>query len=70
MQDIREPLIAVAIGAIVGAIVFVAGLLVVKELAEVILRINPWHAGVVGAAVGALALLLLWLWDIQRPRRR
>ena len=70
MRDFRESLILAAIGAIVGAIVFAAGLHLVKEFAEIILRINPWHAGAVGAILGAFALPLLSFWISRRPRLR
>ena len=70
MRDIRESLILAAIGAIVGAIVVAAGLHLVKEFAEMILRINPWHAAAVGAILGAIALFSLSLWNSRRQRLR
>ena len=70
MQDVPEPLILAAIGAFVGALLLAGGLLLLKEFAEMILRINPWHAGVAGAILGALALPILSWWNNQRPRRR
>ena len=60
MKNSQEYFPYAIIGAVIGAVVFVLGLHLVKEFAEIILRINPIHAGVVGAFIGLCLGSLLW----------
>lgn len=51
----QKPLLYAIVGGIIGAVVFIAGLHLVKEFAEMILRMDPVNVGIVGAFIGACA---------------
>ena len=59
----QKPLSYAIVGGIIGAVVFLAGLHLVKEFAEMILRMDPVNVGIVGAFIGACVGLggLFWL---------
>lgn len=57
------------VGALVGVVVFWGGLLLLQEMAVWILSLNPVSVGGVGAVIGGVVGIVLWVWKRVRKNK-